>query len=105
MRPVVDGRVATGYELVLEKFREVIADGTSSADCCVYVNNERVVELRAGRSADSVQCIFSATKGAVAASANLLIDRGTLDPDAPVTRYWPEFGAHGKDGTTVSDLT
>jgi CubicO group peptidase (beta-lactamase class C family) len=104
MRPVVHGRVATGYELVVERFREVIADGTSSADCCVYVDNERVVDLRAGRSADNVQCIFSATKGAVAACANLLIERGDLDPDAPVTRYWPEFGAHGKEGTTVRDL-
>jgi CubicO group peptidase (beta-lactamase class C family) len=28
--------------------------------------------------------------------AHLLIDRGELDPDAPVARYWPEFAAAGK---------
>ncbi|WP_368859978.1 serine hydrolase [Microbacterium sp. C7(2022)] len=99
MRPVVHGRVATGYELVLERFREVIADGTDSADCCVYVDNERVVDLRAGRSADNVQCIFSATKGAVAACANLLIERGALDPDAPVTMVLRRAGPGRSPGT------
>src|SRR5258706_86529 len=29
-------------------------------------------------------------------------DRGLLDFEAPVTRYWPEFGQAGKDGALVS---
>ena len=39
-----------------------------------------------------------------ALSALLLADRGELDVDAPVTRYWPEFGANGKDGVLVRHL-
>jgi CubicO group peptidase (beta-lactamase class C family) len=27
----------------------------------------------------------------------LLVERGLLDPDAPVAAYWPEFGAAGKE--------
>ena len=34
----------------------------------------------------------------------LLADRGLLAYDAPVARYWPEFGAHGKGSVTVAQL-
>jgi len=31
----------------------------------------------------------------------MLIDRGLVDPDAPVARYWPEFAQNGKDKLPV----
>jgi CubicO group peptidase (beta-lactamase class C family) len=34
--------------------------------------------------------------------ALMLADRGLLDFDAPVARYWPEFAANGKDRVKVS---
>jgi len=36
--------------------------------------------------------------------ALMLIDRGKLDVDAPVTRYWPEFGQAGKEKIPVRYL-
>ena len=45
---------------------------------------------------DSLQLVFSTTKGATAACANLLAQRGDLDIDAPVAEYWPEFKANGQ---------
>jgi CubicO group peptidase (beta-lactamase class C family) len=33
----------------------------------------------------------------------MLVDRGLLDVDAPVARYWPEFAAHGK--ATITSVT
>jgi CubicO group peptidase (beta-lactamase class C family) len=45
--------------------------------------------------------VFSTTKTMVALCALVLADRGDLDLDAPVARYWPEFGAAGKDGVLV----
>jgi CubicO group peptidase (beta-lactamase class C family) len=39
-----------------------------------------------------------------ALTALLLADRGELDFDAPVTRYWPEFAANGKEAVKVSHL-
>jgi hypothetical protein len=50
---------------------------------------------------DSIQVVFSATKSATAACANLLVQRGLLDLDAPVVAYWPEYGTNGKDTTLV----
>jgi CubicO group peptidase (beta-lactamase class C family) len=38
---------------------------------------------------------------AVALCAHLLLDRGLLDLNAPVARYWPEFAQAGKDAVTV----
>jgi len=53
---------------------------------------------------DTVSIVFSCTKAATALCAHILIDRGELDPNALVTKYWPEFGANGKEKTTVRDI-
>jgi CubicO group peptidase (beta-lactamase class C family) len=50
---------------------------------------------------DTLQLVFSSTKGATALCANLLAQRGELDIDAPVTEYWPEFGQAGKGEVPV----
>ena len=34
----------------------------------------------------------------------VLVDRGYLNYDDLVTKYWPEFGANGKDNVTVKML-
>jgi CubicO group peptidase (beta-lactamase class C family) len=47
---------------------------------------------------------MSSTKGLTSLCAHLLEDRGALDLDALVTRYWPEFGCLGKEHTTVRQL-
>src|SRR3954462_7870695 len=37
-------------------------------------------------------------------AALVLVDRGELDLDAPVARYWPEFAANGKATVKVRHL-
>ena len=80
------------------------------AAAAVYVGGRKVVDLWGGvadRDAgtpyteDSLQLVFSTTKGATAACANLLAQRGELDIDAPVAEYWPEFKANGKGDIPV----
>jgi CubicO group peptidase (beta-lactamase class C family) len=39
-----------------------------------------------------------------ALSAHVLVDRGLLDLDAPVARYWPEFARAGKESIPVRML-
>jgi CubicO group peptidase (beta-lactamase class C family) len=51
---------------------------------------------------DTVSIVFSATKGATALCAHMAADRGQLDLDAPVTRYWPTFGQAGKEEALVT---
>ena len=75
------------------------------ASVAVYHRGELVVDLASGRCAsrsqskysrETLQPIFSATKGITAIAANMLVDRGLLDLDAPVVDYWPEFAQAGK---------
>jgi CubicO group peptidase (beta-lactamase class C family) len=48
--------------------------------------------------------VWSATKGATALCAHILASRGELDLNAPVTRYWPDFGKNGKERILVRHL-
>ena len=47
---------------------------------------------------------FSTTKGVTATALHVLVDRGLLDYDDPVAKYWPEFAQAGKEHITVRHL-
>ncbi len=89
-----------------------IARGTQlGTQVCAYLNGERIVDAWAGEmgpddprpvQADSLFSSFSTTKGVAATALHILADRGVIDYDAPVARYWPAFGVHGKDRLTVA---
>ena len=53
---------------------------------------------------DTIVNVFSTTKTMTALCALILADRGELDFDAPVARYWPEFAAAGKERIEVRHL-
>ena len=53
---------------------------------------------------DTITNVWSTTKTVTSLAALMLADRGELDVDAPVARYWPEFAAAGKDGVLVRHL-
>ena len=53
---------------------------------------------------DTIINVYSTTKTMTALCALLLADRGDLDVDAPVVKYWPEFAANGKGGVLVRHL-
>lgn len=50
---------------------------------------------------DTIINVWSSTKTMAALCMLMLADRGELDLDAPVSRYWPEYAANGKEGTLV----
>ena len=50
---------------------------------------------------DTLVNVYSTTKGMTALCANQLIERGLLDIEAPVSEYWPEFAAAGKERITT----
>ena len=99
----VHGSVEAGFEAVQEAFTanfERHAD--KGAACCVYAGGRKVVDLWGGTyTPDTLQMVMSSTKGVVAVAAHLLAQEGKLDFDAPVTRYWPEFAAEGKQEVPV----
>ncbi|MET8957532.1 serine hydrolase domain-containing protein [Streptomyces sp. NPDC004393] len=102
----IDGEVAAGFEPVRETFAANFSQhGDIGAAVCVYQYGRPVVDLWGGVAdpetgrpwtRDTLQLVYSATKGATATSAHMLAQRGALDLDAPVAKYWPEFAANGK---------
>jgi CubicO group peptidase (beta-lactamase class C family) len=108
----VEGSVASGFEPVRAAFAEGQALDRGGAQLCVYRNGERVVDLWAGRdiandrpyTAETIAIMMSCTKAAVAACASILSERGQLDFEAPVARYWPEFAQAGKERVLVRHL-
>jgi CubicO group peptidase (beta-lactamase class C family) len=53
---------------------------------------------------DTIVNVFSTTKAMTALCAHMLVDRGLLDVEAPVARYWPEFAQAGKAQVLVRHL-
>jgi CubicO group peptidase (beta-lactamase class C family) len=111
---LVDGYVADGFEAVRDAFIENLRHrGELGAAFAVSGDGEPVVDLwggiadaETGRAwqRDTLQVIFSGTKGLVALCLLMLVDRGELDMQAPVARYWPEFAANGKESIRVLEL-
>ncbi|MFG3640879.1 serine hydrolase domain-containing protein [Micromonospora sp. NPDC047762] len=104
--PQIHGDVDDRFGRVADVFRDNFTSrGEVGAAVTVYVRGRKVVDLyggvadtRTGRQWDAQTSVvvFSCTKGILAICAYLLAQQGRLDLDAPVTRYWPEFGQHGK---------
>jgi CubicO group peptidase (beta-lactamase class C family) len=55
-------------------------------------------------SEHTITNVWSSTKTVTSLAALMLVDRGELDVDAPVARYWPEFAAQGKQAVLVRHL-
>jgi CubicO group peptidase (beta-lactamase class C family) len=99
VREIFEGNLASGADL--------------GASFCATVEGETVVDLWGGRAdeakarpwvKDTIVNVYSTTKTMTALTALLVADRGELDFDAPVAKYWPEFAANGKAGVKVSHL-
>jgi CubicO group peptidase (beta-lactamase class C family) len=53
---------------------------------------------------DTLVNVFSVGKAMASLCLHLLVERGRIDLEQPVARYWPEFAAGGKAGITVRML-
>ncbi|HYD09388.1 MAG TPA: serine hydrolase domain-containing protein, partial [Acidimicrobiales bacterium] len=102
----IDGKVEAGFEGVRDAFAANFEQhGEVGAAFALYVDGRCVVDLWGGvadietgreYSEDTLQLVFSTTKGLTAMCAARLMEQGLLDVDAPVASYWPEFAAAGK---------
>ena len=110
----ISGTCAAGFEPVRDAFAANFAERDEiGASVAVAVRGEPVVNLWAGWAdpgrtrawqQDTLTNVWSTTKAMTSLCAHILMDRGELDPDAPVARYWPEFAAGGKSGITVRQI-
>lgn len=87
-----------------------LAESASGGALCVYLDGVSVLDVWTGQrdptlrlawEHDTMAMSWSTTKGVTSTVLHMLADRGSLDYDAPIARYWPEFAVAGKDAVTV----
>ena len=110
----VIGELEPGWEPVAARLVANIAAGLDTgASVAVYHLGRPVVDVAGGQFApgspapydrDTLQLVFSTTKGVAAIAAAMCVQRGLLQYDQPVARYWPEFADYGKHEATVAQL-
>jgi CubicO group peptidase (beta-lactamase class C family) len=110
---VVHGSVHPDFWRVARTLEALVPKkGPGGAAVCVYHRGEKVVDLWGGTrdevgrpwEEDTLALSYSTTKGVASTLVHILADRGLIDLEAPVARYWPEFAAAGKDAITVRML-
>lgn len=114
MTGAVQGRWDRRFDRLAEALAAELATGEElGASIAVDIDGELVADLWGGHAdraktvdwqQDTIVNFWSCTKTLTALAALILIDRGALDPVAPVASYWPEFAAHGKDAIEVRHL-
>jgi CubicO group peptidase (beta-lactamase class C family) len=115
-RPLNSDRNVTGYAddgfgVIADEFSKGFSKrGETGAALAVVLDGRLVVDLWGGTSdarsgarwhSDTLNVIFSCTKGLLAICALNLVAEGRLDLDAPVSTYWPEFAGAGKAQVVV----
>jgi CubicO group peptidase (beta-lactamase class C family) len=113
-QPLTDGTCDARFEPIRQAFADNFARrGETGGALCVAADGRVVVDMwggwasEAGRQPwgpDTLVNFFSVGKGLMALLAARLAGDGRLDTEAPVARYWPEFGAAGKHAVTVRQL-
>jgi CubicO group peptidase (beta-lactamase class C family) len=105
-----DERFAGVRDALAENFSE---RGELGAAVTVTLEGRPVVDVWAGWMdakrtlpwhRDTLVDVFSVGKSMATLCVLLLVDRGLVDLDAPVSRYWPEFAAAGKSEVTIRML-
>jgi len=102
----IHGTYRDEFVKVKEAFEKNLDSGADiGASAAVFIDGEPVVDIWGGYldeahtqpwQRDTIINTFSTTKTMTALSALVLADRGEIDLDAPVAKYWPEFAAAGK---------
>ena len=111
---MINGVCDERFSRVRDAFAANFENGEEvGASFAVTVNGEYVVDLWAGHAdagltrpweRDTIVNVWSTGKAVTATCAHMLVDRGLLDIDAPVAKYWPEFAQAGKEKMPVRYL-
>ncbi|MFX1445904.1 MAG: serine hydrolase domain-containing protein [Promethearchaeota archaeon] len=110
----VNGFCDEKFERVKSAFVRNFKSGLEvGASFAATINGKFVIDMWAGHAdvaqtrpweRDTIVNVYSTTKVMTVTCALMLVDRGLLDLDAPVAKYWPEFAQAGKENLPVRYL-
>jgi CubicO group peptidase (beta-lactamase class C family) len=110
----INGSFDPRFKRVADHLAENI-DAGKEVGASVYLNvhGEDVIDIWGGwkdreHSAawaeDTIVNVFSGSKTVTSLAVLMLVDRGQIDVESPVTAYWPEFAQNGKEQLLVRQL-
>ena len=110
----IHGRCAERFEGVRAALERNLDSGEElGASLVLDIDGDIVVDMWGGHCDEAravpwaehtITNVWSSTKTVTSLAALMLVDRGELDVDAPVARYWPEFAAAGKQDILVRQV-
>ena len=106
------GQYDPEFAMLHDAFAEVVAlHPAQGASLAVTIEGHAVTDLWGGMASPvaaweaTTRCVvWSTTKGMAALCVQALVDRGLIDVSAPVSKYWPEFAAAGKESLTIENV-
>ncbi|MGD9143911.1 MAG: serine hydrolase domain-containing protein, partial [Dehalococcoidia bacterium] len=111
MKVEIQGYCDEKFAAVKDAFRTNFEDDLElGASFAATIDGKFVVDIWGGYAdaamtrsweKDTIVNVYSTTKVMTSICAHILIDRGQLDPNAPVAEYWPEFAQAGKEAIPV----
>jgi CubicO group peptidase (beta-lactamase class C family) len=110
----VKGTCGERFEGVRDALAARLASGDElGASIVINIDGENIADMWGGFrdeagtvpwTEDTITNVWSTTKTITNLAALMLADRGQLDVYAPIARYWPEYGANGKQDIEVRHL-
>ena len=108
----VHGHCAAAFAPLRQALRQAMpVDKKGGVALAVYFRGELVADLWMGVQQgdtlwqkNTLSMSYSTGKGILATLVHILVDKGLLDYDRPVSDYWPEFAGQGKDQITLRHL-
>ena len=98
-KEILEKSISSGFELgcaiTMEIEGEVVLD---------LWGGHKDLNKREDWKKDTIVNVFSTTKGMAAMCLLQLVEKGLVDLDEPVTKYWPEFAENGKESIPVRYL-
>ncbi len=106
------GAVHSDFKRVARVFERLLPAEVGGAALCVYHRGEKVVDCWGGTrdvagnpwEEDTLALSYSTSKGVASTLMHRCVDRGLIDYDDPVSRYWPEFAHAGKADITLRQV-
>jgi CubicO group peptidase (beta-lactamase class C family) len=106
------GTVHPDFKRVARVFERLLPEEVGGAALCIYHRGEKVVDCWGGTrdlagnpwQEDTLSLSYSTSKGVTSTLLHMCVDRGLIDYDDPVRKYWPEFAHAGKADITVRQV-
>jgi CubicO group peptidase (beta-lactamase class C family) len=99
------------FQKLRDCFQERFSTGEElGAALNININGEDIVDMWAGHAdedkttpwtAETITNVYSSTKTVAAIAVLLAHERGALNVDDPVAKYWPEFAENGKGDVLI----